>query len=122
MARQRRVFAASFFGALLLPLPMHWLLASTGLDTGYGSLVLVLQLWAWMLIAGIGSSAFADQHDALVYGLAILLYATAYFALSVPAHWLTRTRTRLHAAVQASIAIGYVILVWFAFPIRGLPL
>jgi hypothetical protein len=122
MVRQRWVYAASLLGVLLLPVPLHWLLLTTGAVTNPGGLAILGQLAAWMLVAGVTSASFADRYDELVYGVAILLYLIPYIMLSVPVDVFTRTRPHAHAAALTVVALGYVMLVWFAFPVHGLPI
>lgn len=122
MVRRSWVYIASLLGVLVLPVPLHWLLLSTGVVTYPGGLPILGQLIAWRLVAGVTSDSFADGNDEIVCGVAVLLYMIPYIMLSVPVDAFTRTRPRVNAAALTIIVLGYVILVWFAFPVRGLPI
>ena len=115
------VYPASLLVVLVLPLPLHWLLFATGAATHPGGLALLGQLLAWMVVAAATSESFADRYKEVVYGVAVLLYIVPYVVLSVPVDALTKTRPRVRVVALSVIAVGYVLVVWFAFPVRGIP-
>ena len=121
MATQRWVYAASLLVVLVLPVPLQWLLFTTGAVTYPGGLPILGQLFAWMLVAGVTSDSFADRYKEVVYGVAVFLYIAPYVVLSVPVDVLTQARPRVRIAALSMMSVGYVMLVWFAFPVRGIP-
>lgn len=119
---QRWVYAASLLVVLVLPVPLQWLLFTTGAVTHPGGLPILGQLIAWMLVAAATSESFAGRYAEVVYGVAVLLYIAPYVVLSVPVDVLTQARPRLRIAALSVIAVGYVLVVWFAFPVSGVPI
>jgi hypothetical protein len=122
MPTQRWVYAASVLVVLVLPVPLYLLLVTTGAVTYPGGLPILGQLIAWMLVAGVTSDSFADRYREVVYGVAVLLYIMPYIVLSVPVDVLTQARPRVRIAALSVMAVGYVMFVWFAFPVRGVPI
>jgi hypothetical protein len=86
--------------------------------TGYGTaLYQAVALVSWAIVARVVSSRFADQHDAVVWTVAVVVNGLFFFVPAWLAYAATRTRwPRVGIAMLIAWCLFYLAALFYLFP------
>lgn len=86
--------------------------------TGYGTaLYQAVALVSWAIVARVVSSRFADQHDAVVWIVAVVVNGLFFFAPAWLTYAATRTRwPRVGIAMLIAWCLFYLAALFYLFP------
>lgn len=86
--------------------------------TCYGTVLCQsVALLSWAIVARVVSSGFADQHDAVVWIVAVVVNALFFFVPAWLAYAATRTRwPRVGVAILIAWCLFYLAALFYLFP------
>ncbi len=118
LARRRWVLVASFGAVLAFTWPS--VLLAEKLRGGIGGLLVTILLLASRVVPSTASGG--DHHEGLIGGVSLLIYGALYGSTALLPHLALKGHARAHDLVIGLVAFGYLLLMTWRFPIRGLPL
>lgn len=85
---------------------------------GYGTVLYQAVAFAsWAIVARVASSRFADQHDAIVWGVAVLVNTLFFFVPAWMAYAATRRNwPRVGIAILITWCLFYLASLLYLFP------